>query len=95
MTLTTQIEKLKRRFELDHVVLVGDRGMITQARITEDIKSAGLERVREAGHPSDAFSSWRPGRVGRMGPDRSATFIPAFVSPYSLDVWTLRQLLAC
>src|SRR5207344_1419579 len=41
MTLATQVEKLKRRFHLDHVVLVGDRGMITQARITEDIKSAG------------------------------------------------------
>src|SRR6478609_4513123 len=43
MTLATQIEKLKQRFNLDHVVLVGDRGMVTQARITEDIKSAGLD----------------------------------------------------
>jgi transposase len=32
-TLAPQIEKLKQRFHLDHVVLVGDRGMITQARI--------------------------------------------------------------
>src|ERR1700750_119057 len=31
-TLTAQVEKLKQRFGLDHVVLVGDRGMITQAR---------------------------------------------------------------
>ena len=45
MTLATQVEKLKQRFELDHVVLVGDRGMITQARITEDIKSAGLDWI--------------------------------------------------
>ena len=29
MTFATQIEKLKQRFRLDHVVLVGDRGMIT------------------------------------------------------------------
>jgi hypothetical protein len=41
MTLASQIEKLKQRFRLDHVVLVGDRGMVTQARITADIKSAG------------------------------------------------------
>jgi hypothetical protein len=33
-TLTSQVTKLKERFALDHVVLVGDRGMITQARIT-------------------------------------------------------------
>lgn len=45
MTLATQVEKLKRRFHLDHVVLVGDRGMITQARITEDIKAAGLDWI--------------------------------------------------
>lgn len=45
MTLATQIDKLKQRFQLDHVVLVGDRGMITQARITEDIKSAGLDWI--------------------------------------------------
>jgi hypothetical protein len=45
MTLATQIDKLKQRFHLDHVVLVGDRGMITQARITDDIKSAGLDWI--------------------------------------------------
>ena len=44
-TLTSQIDKLKQRFDLDHVVLVGDRGMITQARISEDIKSAGLDWI--------------------------------------------------
>jgi transposase len=44
-TLATQVEKLKRRFHLDRVVLVGDRGMITEARITEDLKSAGLDWI--------------------------------------------------
>ena len=39
-TLTSQVIKLKERFGLDHVVLVGDRGMITQARISEDLKAA-------------------------------------------------------
>jgi len=45
MTLAAQVEKLKQRFALDHVVLVGDRGMITQARLTEDIKAAGLDWI--------------------------------------------------
>jgi DDE family transposase len=44
-TLAPQINKLKQRFGLDHVVLVGDRGMITEARITEDIKAAGLDWI--------------------------------------------------
>jgi transposase len=45
MTLAAQIEKLKQRFGLTHVVLVGDRGMITEARITADIQSAGLDWI--------------------------------------------------
>src|SRR5215204_2276034 len=44
-TLATQIDKLKRRFHLAHVVLVGDRGMITQARLDQDIKPAGLDWI--------------------------------------------------
>jgi transposase len=44
-TLAVQVAKLKQRFRLDHVVLVGDRGMITQARLTEDIKTAGLDWI--------------------------------------------------
>ena len=45
MTLTSQVTKLKERFALDHVVLVGDRGMITQARISEDLAKAGLDWI--------------------------------------------------
>lgn len=44
-TLATQVAKLKQRFGLDHVVLVGDRGMITEARITGDIKTAGIDWI--------------------------------------------------
>ena len=45
MTLADQVTKLKRRFAIDHVVLVGDRGMITQARIDEDLRPAGLDWI--------------------------------------------------
>ena len=37
-TLTPQIVKLKKRFGLERVVVVGDRGMLTSARIREDVK---------------------------------------------------------
>lgn len=36
-TLAGQIDKVRRRFEVQHVVLVGDRGLITDARIREDL----------------------------------------------------------
>ena len=42
-TLAIQVDKLKRRFGLNHVVLVGDRGMITAARIDQDLAPAGLD----------------------------------------------------
>jgi transposase len=44
-TLAAQINKLKERFHLAHVVLVGDRGMITQARIDEELKPAGFDWI--------------------------------------------------
>jgi hypothetical protein len=44
-TLSAQIDKLKKRFGLKRVVLVGDRGMITAARIEGDLKPAGLDWI--------------------------------------------------
>jgi transposase len=44
-TLGNQIAKLKERFGLERVVMVGDRGMITRARIEEDLKPAGLDWI--------------------------------------------------
>ena len=43
MTLASQVSKLKQRFGLSRVVLVGDRGMITAARIEQDLAPAGLD----------------------------------------------------
>jgi hypothetical protein len=44
-TLAAQVAKLKRRFQLKRIVLVGDRGMITAARIREDLRPAGLDWI--------------------------------------------------
>lgn len=45
MTLSVQIEKLKQRFRLQRVVMVGDRGLLTEARITETLRPAGLDWI--------------------------------------------------
>ncbi len=44
-TLATQITKIKDRFQLGRVVLVGDRGMITSARIDKEIRPAELDWI--------------------------------------------------
>src|SRR5207237_1090663 len=42
MTLSVQIDKLKQRFKLQRVVMVGDRGLLTDARIEAVLRPAGL-----------------------------------------------------
>jgi transposase len=45
-TLNAQIQKLRKRFNVQRVVLVGDRGMITTRRINESFRDAeGLEWI--------------------------------------------------
>ena len=44
-TIREQIDKIKRRFKLSHVALVGDRGMVTSARISEELAPAGLDWI--------------------------------------------------
>ncbi|MGH3542911.1 MAG: IS1634 family transposase [Mycobacterium sp.] len=44
-TLTAQIEKLKTRFGLTRIALVGDRGMLTSARIDKELRPAALDWI--------------------------------------------------
>src|SRR6266699_339816 len=45
MTLSSQIDKLKQRFHLQRVVMVGDRGLLTSARIEQTLRPAGLDWI--------------------------------------------------
>ena len=44
-TVAAQVDKLRRRFALERVILIGDRGMLTSARIGEDLRSSGLDWI--------------------------------------------------
>ena len=44
-TLAAQITKLKQRFGLSRVCLVGDRGMLTNARIRDEVRPAQLDWI--------------------------------------------------
>jgi hypothetical protein len=44
-TVAAQVSKVKHRFALTRVVLVGDRGMLTAARLREDVGPAGLDWI--------------------------------------------------
>jgi transposase len=44
-TLKAQIDKLKTRFGLSNIALVGDRGMLTSARIRDELRPAQLDWI--------------------------------------------------
>jgi hypothetical protein len=44
-TVKSQVDKVKDRFGITKVVLVGDRGMLTAARLREDVRPADLDWI--------------------------------------------------
>jgi len=44
-TVASQVQKLKGRFGLAHVVLVGDRGMVSETTIRQELEPLGLDWV--------------------------------------------------
>jgi Transposase DDE domain len=44
-TVAAQVTKVTRRFGIEKVVLAGDRGMLTAARLRDDVRPAGLDWI--------------------------------------------------
>ena len=44
-TVRRQVDKLRKRFRLENIALVGDRGMLTTARIENDLRPLGLDWI--------------------------------------------------
>ena len=42
-TVSSQVKKIKERFSISHVCVVGDRGMLTKARLRDDVVPAELD----------------------------------------------------
>lgn len=51
-TVASQVKKLKERFLISHVCLVGDRGMLTKARLRDDVIPAELDFITALRAPS-------------------------------------------
>ena len=65
LTLSSQIDKLKQRFQLQRVVMVGNRGLLTNARIEQTLRPAS-----SIGSPRCGLrrSSSSPSQAGRCSP---------------------------
>ena len=82
-TLSAQVEKLKDRFGISRVVLVGDRGMITSARIGDRPQAGwrGLDHLpARTGHPGAGGGERAAAAVAvrraRSGRDQRARDVP-------------------
>ena len=67
-TVASQMARIRTRFGIERIAMVGDRGMITTARIREDLEPAGLDwisalrnaDIRKLLRPSDGGAPLRP-----------------------------------
>ena len=53
-TVAAQVTKLRERFGIEHIVWVGDRGMLTSARIENVLKPQGMDWVSSLRAPQIA-----------------------------------------
>jgi hypothetical protein len=88
-TLGSQIAKLKQRFGLRRVVLVGDRGMITAARIDKDLAPAGLDWLTALRAPAIQ------GLAGETGPLQLSLFDQRDMAEISSPEFPGERLIVC
>src|SRR5713101_2344937 len=68
-TVAAQVLKLRERFGLQRLVLVGDRGMLTSARIREDLQPVpGIEWITALRAPAIGSQLLDSGRAQRRNP---------------------------
>ncbi len=97
-TLAAQVTKLKERFGLSRVVLAGDRGMITQARIEENLAPAGLDWLTSATRYRTARYLSAPLRapaIQALAADNGPLQLSLFDERDGANVYRERQALTC
>ena len=83
-TLAAQINKLKTRFGLSRVCLVGDRGMLTSARISAELRPARLDWISALRAPQIKSPRSRPARCScRCSTSRTSSRSSPRTSPGS------------
>ena len=87
-TVMEQVQKLRVRFGLEHVVLVGDRGMLTQTRIEELKKYPGLGWI-------SALRSHAIGELVEQGAIQLSLFDERNMAEISSETYPGERLIVC
>ena len=89
-TLAAQVAKIRTRFRMDRIALVGDRGMLTTARIREEIEPSGLDWISAL--TSAGIRKLLQGAPPALVPD---ALVPDAVAEISCPDFPGERLLAC
>ena len=92
-TLATQVNKIRDRFGLTQVALVGDRGMITTRRIREDLKPAMIDWIA-ALTTTDIRKLLKPTKT-HVAPLKPAELVPDAVAEMTHDTFPGERLMVC
>ena len=73
-TLAPQVHKIRKRFQIERIALVGDRGLLTTARLREDLKPVGLDWI-------SALTTKHLQRLVKPHKNRTASLFPEHLVP--------------
>ena len=93
-TVARQVNRVRRRFGIGRVALVGDRGMLTTARIREDLDPAGLDWI-SALKTTDIRKLLREGAEGDPAPLVPEALVPDAVAEVTGPDFPGERLMVC
>ena len=93
-TVASQVDKVRSRFGIGRVALVGDRGMLTTARIREDLEPAGLDWI-SALKTGDIRKLLREGADGAPAPLEPEALVPDAVAEVTGPDFPGERLMVC
>ena len=98
-TVASQVERIQKRFGIARIALVGDRGMLTTARIREDLEPAGLDWISALRASDLRKLVAAPGQAGseRQGeaPLAADSLLPDAVAELTSPQFPGERLLLC
>ena len=93
-TVAAQVDRIRKRFGLSRIALVGDRGMLTSARIREDVEPAGLDWV-SALKSSDLKKLARPSGPNNTSALKPGELVPDAVAEITSPDFPGERLMVC
>ncbi len=93
-TVASQVARVRKRFGIDRVALAGDRGMLTTARIREDLAPAGLDWI-SALKTGDIRKLLKEGADGAPAPLEPEALVPDAVAEVTGPDFPGERLTVC